>query len=750
MTCAICAGQDARETSPAARPVEALLRDLAPLGIDVIFSSDLVPPGLVEPAPRAGVAPLQRAMDALAAHGLTLREIAPQKYVVVRAEPAVITPAAEAPLEEISVYASRYSIQGPGVATPLELSAGEIDTVPGSHDDALRALKTLPGLASNASPRPYIRGSLADDVLVRYDGITLVDPFHLKNFQSLISAIDPAAVERIEVFSGGFPVRYGTRSGGVIDITPPERHSGYENRASGSLISAGLSTIGTSERLPVAWLFAIRRSTLDLLEPVEEDFGSPQFSDSLGRLQWHTQNGAWTLGWLLLDDRIALGTEGDTETANATYRDEYFWLARDHEFSPQLRTRATLVATDSTRHRVGLLNDPGIASGRLDAAIEFDRLEASNVWIYEPQASTTWTFGLEAASSSADYAYSRAALYDPEIAAGFDRPVSNDLEYAIEPHVNTYALHAAMRRQWAPFEMELGLRFDGQQYNFGGDHSQISPRLNLRYDINKHLRAYASAGRFTQAQHVDEWRVEEAQSVADSAQVSLHTVLGLTYEPNSATRWSFEAYTKRWTTVVPYFDNLLDPLALTPDLAPDRVRIVPGESEATGLEVNVRRQFSEKLSGWGSFSWSRVDDDIDDSDFRRSWDQPLAATVGIAWQNSRTSLSALTGWHRGWPSTPFELTQPLNGDPGEIILGARNSHRWGDYYTLDLRGSYNWPLSHGDFSVVLEVTNATNRHNACCAALQASADGPFFESKIDHWLPSIANLGFSYRWRNRD
>ena len=79
-------------------------------------------------------------------------------------------------------------------------------------------------------------------MLVRYDGITLVDPFHLKNYQSLISAIDPAGIERIEVFSGGFPVRYGTRSGGVIDITPPERGAGYENRAALSLISAGVSS----------------------------------------------------------------------------------------------------------------------------------------------------------------------------------------------------------------------------------------------------------------------------------------------------------------------------------------------------------------------------------------------------------------------------------------------------------------------------------------------------------------------------
>ena len=479
------------------------------------------------------------------------------------------------------------------------MSAGEIEIVPGSHDDALRALKTLPGLASNASGRPYIRGSLADDVLVRYDGITLIDPFHLKNFQSLISAIDPAGVERIEVFSGGFPVHYGTRSGGVIDVTAPERHSGYENRASGSLISAGVSSVGKFEKWPVEWLIAIRRSTIDLLEPVESDFGKPQFSDSLGRAGIR-KNGAWTLGWLLLDDRIELGNIGDEETANATYRDEYLWLARDHGINAQLSTRATLVASSSDRHRIGMLDQPGVAAGTLDAALEFDRLEASNISIYEPQPSTTYTFGVEAATSSADYAYSRAATYDPQIAAGFDRPTSNDLEYLVEPRVFTYALHGAMRRQWSPFEAEFGLRLDGQHYNYGGDHAQISPRLNLRYDINERLRAYASAGRFTQAQHVEEWRVEEAQTVADSAQVSLHTILGLSYEATPATRWGFEAYTKRWTTVAPYFDNLLDPLSLTPDLAPDRVRIVPKNSEASGLEVSVRTQFSEQLSGLGN------------------------------------------------------------------------------------------------------------------------------------------------------
>ena len=732
-------------TLRAAQPttIDSLLRALAPLGIDVIYSSDLVPADLEAPPPRAGRSPLERAMDALAANGLKLEPVAPQKYVVVRA-PAAAPPAGpdtEAPLQEISVYASRYSIEGREVAAPRELSSSDIEVVPGSHDDSLRALKSLPGLASNVSGRPYIRGSLEDDVLVRYDGITLLDPFHLKNYQSLISAIDPAAVERIEVFSGGFPVRYGTRSGGVIDITPPSRDTGYENRVGASFISAGASSVGSSERWPLEWVVAIRRSTLDLLEPVEEGFGQPQFSDSLGRLKYRTDHGAWTVGWLLLDDRIELGKAGDAETAQARYRDEYVWLARDHEFGPRLRTRATAVLTGSERHRDGELDQPGVATGSLEDTTEFQRMELSNVWTWDRREHVTDTFGGEFAVSDAEYTYARTANYSPAVAAAFGRPADNDLTYAGNPRVFTYALHAAERRRWQSFEAELGLRLDGEHYNLGGDHTQISPRLNLRYDFSDKLRVYTSVGRFSQAQHVEEWRIEEAQQTADAAQVSQHSILGVTWEPDAATRWGVEAYTKRWTTISPYFDSQLDPLSLTPDLQPDRIRIAPDESEATGLELSGHHEFSERLSAWGTMSWARVADDSIEGDVVRSWDQSLALTLGASWQASRWNASVFGGWHRGWPRTPITLS-PLS-------LGERNSARWGDFYTLDLRGSYVWPQKYGDFSLVLEVTNATDRSNECCAVLQTAPDGSF-RTETDHWLPTILNLGFSYRWRSRD
>jgi outer membrane receptor protein involved in Fe transport len=729
----------------ATRSVESLLQELKSVGIEVIYNSTIVPPELQASVDDLPSDPLLAASAALAAHGLELRQIAPRHYVVVRVAPAAVAPPRETILAEVSVYASRFAIDGRSLAEPIVLAGPEINLVPGTHDDALRALKALPGLASNVSARPYIRGSLSQDILVRYDGITLLDPYHLKNFQSLVSAIDPAAIDAIEVFSSGFPVQYGTRSGGVISMTAPSLPSGYENRIGASAISAGASTLGRADRLPLEWFGAFRRSTLDLLEPVEDSLGQPQFSDSLGRLRWETAKGAWTAGWLLLDDELDLGAADDDEVAHARYRDEYLWLARDHRFSGALTTRLSAVLTAAERERDGTVNAPDVAVGLLHETHEFDRFELSNAWSYEASGHSSYSFGAELAMTHADYQYVREVTFSPEVATAFDRAASDALQTSIRPEAITYAVYAANRRAWAHLEAEFGIRVDAQDFADLGQHTQVSPRLNLRYDLTGRTSLFASAGRFTQAQHIEEWRVEEGQARADPAQSSTHSVLGLTHETARAARWSIEAYSKRWTRISPYFDNTLDPLSLLPDLAPDRVRLAPTASEATGLEVNGRMPLFEGASTWGSLSWSRVADDFQGHDVLRSWDQSLALSAGFAWEGSRLSLSALGGWHRGWPRTPYVLTQP--SEMSSIALGARNADRWANYFTLDLRGAWTWRFARGDLQTTLELTNATNRENPCCTSLEESATGQSLTAETEDWLPIIVNLGFTYRWR---
>src|SRR5262249_32191072 len=136
-----------------------------------------------------------------------------------------------------------------------------LEQVPGAQRDVMGAIHAVPGLASNLSSRPYVRGAFLEDVSVRFDGIPMIDPFHFKNFQNLISAFDPSTVERLDVSPVGFPAKYGTRSAAVFDITPRTLDSGYEHRLGANLLSYDLSTVGQMDHWPLQWLATARHSS---------------------------------------------------------------------------------------------------------------------------------------------------------------------------------------------------------------------------------------------------------------------------------------------------------------------------------------------------------------------------------------------------------------------------------------------------------------------------------------------------------
>ena len=748
----------AGQTEPAS--VAEVLEALRASGVEVLYSSDLVTPDLKVTAPLLSGDPLGRAREVLAAHGLTLKSTASGRYLVTRAPPppaGAATPgppsASErlAPVEQVSVYASRYAVARPLTGEPHFLSSVQIEQVPGSQNDALRATRALPGVASNISSRPYIRGSLLDDVLVQFDGVPLADPFHLKNFQSLISVFDASAVDRIEVYSGGFPVRYGTRSGGVIDVTPRRLRSGYEHSIGVSLLTFDLSSVGRSDRWPIEWLATARHSVRDIaLKPVNGEIGEPMFLDSLGRLRLHSSDrSSWTLGWLLLDDQIQLATDPAAELATARYRDRYEWLAYDRDFGQRLHSRTVFAATQAERARSGDLILPGVAMGHLAEARSFDSLEVRSEWTYQPAPQLTWSYGLEAAKASADLTYDRSGRFSDLIAAGFARPVDNTLVASATPEVSTYALFGSVRRRWSSIEAELGLRLDGQDYREFAARQQWSPRFNVRYDVAPRWRWYGSWGRFTQAQRVDTWRLEDAQTGPDAPEFAVHTILGVAYEPSEAARWRLEVYRKHWAEVSPYFENTLDALSLLPDLEPDRVRIAPNDSEATGIEFSAHRALSSSLETWASYTWSRVADEFASEDVLRSWDQPHALTVGLAWSGVRTSASVLVGWHRGWPRTPFDAAPATPAAPARLTVGPRNSGRWGDYFTVDLRATWTLPLARSDLSTWIEATNSTNRQNDCCVRFGAlNAASGLLATEPNAWLPRILNAGITWRFHS--
>ena len=744
------------------QPVTDVLTALRRSGVDVIYSTDLVTPAMSVVAPLRSEGPLDRAREALAPYGLVLRSVGSDRYVVTRAPavPNAVAPpipppamhAAAPAIEEISVYASQYTLGASEAGEPKSFSSADIDRIPGDHDNALRATRMLPGVASNGFSRAYIRGSPLEDVLVEFDGVALSDPFHLKNFQSLLSAFDTAAIDRMDVYSAGFPVQYGTRSGAVIDITPRTMASGYECTVGASKLAYEASSVGRAARWPVEWLVTVRNSAPSAAEKPGNGrtLGAPQFTESVGRLRWHlSSDTAWSLGWLLLDDRTSLATVPIAENSVARYRDEYVWTTFDANILAGLHSRTMLALADAGRTRDGLLRIGGMASGHVGDIRSFSSAVLRNEWTYDASPDLSFEYGMEGSDTNARFHYGRVQHFSQVIATAFGQPPDSALHVRSNPEETAYAAWTAARRRWSSFEAEIGTRFDAQKYDGFAGRQEWSPRLNLRYDIATRWHLYGSWGHFSQAQRPEEWRVEEAQAAPDVPELAIHTTLGLAYESSSKTRFGLEVYRKRWTNVSPYYGDILGTLTLVPDLMPDRVRIAPIDSRSEGVELSARHTFSPTLEGWANYAWSHVVDDVQGATVQRSWDQPHALTSGVNWTHGRLALESVVGWHRGWPRTPFAVRAPGPGIPGGIFIGGRNSSRWGNYFTLDLRSSWTIAFGRSDFSIWAEATNSTNRSNPCCdRLLPTQTDVDPAVAQPDSFRRAF-DIGFIWRFREQ-
>ena len=744
---------------PTATPVIDLLRALTATGVEVMYSSELVPPQLDAPASSAALDPMSRVVQALNFHHLELRNVGPGRYIVARASPP---PAAPAPapsavlpsnasvLKEVAVFASRYAFRGELVGEPIDFDENKIDAVPGGTSDAVRALRTAPGLATNLSARPYVRGALLDDVLVEYDGIPLTDPFHFKNFQRLLSVFDPATVDRVEVYTGGFPVKYGTRSAGVLDLTPRSVASGYEFGVGASLLSYNLESVGHADGWPIDWLITARRSTdNNVLQPVEGELGEPAFSDTVGRVRWQVAtNSALTVGWLYQADELHLNSHTQDEHATGRSRDVDGWLGWNWSPTAALHSQSSLSIENSHRDRNGDLNQPGLAVGRLDEERHSSNTALRTAWTYAPSAALSYNTGVEFVREHSELQFSRNELLGDVAATAFGRSADATITSEQAPHYLALGLFSSVHRHWQALEAEAGLRLDAQDYRGHGTRTQLSPRINARYDVTDLWHVYGSWGQFTQAQCVNEYRSEENQTAPDPANRATHEILGIAHEGAANLQWRIEAYRNHWSSISPYFDNALGAVSLLPELEPDRLRITPTDAEAQGVELSARRAFGSHLNAWGVYALSSVTDDIQGRDLARSWDQRHALNLGVAWTQARTTASALVEWHSGWPATPLTVVPATVSAPSSLIVGARNSANWGGYFSANLRLSHTVPLRFGELSLWLDATNVTNRMNYCCIDLNStSRQNMVLLTSNETWLPRVVNVGFVWRIR---
>lgn len=198
-----------------------------------------------EPATRGGAAIAARIRVEVVFRAPVVVETPPEPEPAPAPAPAAPPERARRPAPADAVTEVTVSGDRREASRTATLSRQEVRQIPGAFGDPFRAIETLPGVTPIVSGLPffYVRGAPPGNAGYFLDGVRVPLLFHVGAGPSVIH---PGLVDRVDLYPGGYPARYGRFAGGIVagETTKPskELHGEYSARAidAGALVEGPL------------------------------------------------------------------------------------------------------------------------------------------------------------------------------------------------------------------------------------------------------------------------------------------------------------------------------------------------------------------------------------------------------------------------------------------------------------------------------------------------------------------------------
>jgi len=652
-------------------------------------------------------------------------------------------------IEEVVVVSSRYSLQRSSGESMQTLDIADITTIPELGDDALRATNYLPGMATvGVSAKPYIRGGLQDELLIRFNNVELLDPFHMKDFQSIFASFNPSLIDAVDVYTGGFPARFGGRMSGVMDIQPALGADDFQAELLLSFLTASASAAGSSQQGRGSWAASARRGNLDwVLDRVDRSSGDPEYSDYYASYRFElTDATELDFGLFAYDDNVLLKDldDGDGESAESDYRNAYLWTQLHHDWSER-NYSSSLISFGSIDHdRDGFINDEDPEEGTSDLndhrrfrVFTFSHqqhLQLSDALMLELGGRLAYQEGRYNTQAN----LLRGALGDT---AGL--PPAEVRSVQTTPQGPSGGIYSSARIRPNDFlTLEFGGRWDFQDYGSNFD-QQFSPRFSALVRLREHTRLRLSAGRFYQPEMIHELQAADGISQFQAPQYADHYIVGLDhFVPRFNATLRLEAFCKEVDDPKIRYENLFNPWVLMPEIASDRIALAPEKARARGFELSISGNPDASLRSWFTYSYANAEDRIDGEWQARGWDQEHSVSAGFAWTPGNWTFSAAMLWHSGWRTTSL----PDSIESGELPELQRNSTRLPGYFSLDASVARTWHRENQSITLFAEVINLTDHRNigAYEYDFEATTDGYAISREPFTLLPMVPSIGI--RW----
>jgi hypothetical protein len=580
----------------------------------------------------------------------------------------------------------------PGAA---QLDRTELQRVPGTGGDVVRALTVMPGVVNLQVPLGYsgvvIRGSSPQDSKVLVDGFEIPVLFHNIGFRAVFPA---EAIATLDYIPGGFDVSHGRASSGIVALTTRPGSTERSTQAEVSLIDGGLLAQGPAGD-GTRYMFGLRRSTIDLvlpsLIPASVDLSLttvPSYYDGQFRID-HRLDSRWglVLSGIGTIDTFELYATKDTDAGTKRFfnRTQFLRLTGaahyfDGDWSLDLALSGLL---PEFIFEAGLYQKIDVTQPTLTP-----RAEAVRAWKHAAGlADVEWRTGVEAQVGRAtlDIALPHERR-EGEPMPAYD-PKDTTVKFSGHVWVPDFAQWTSLAASFDPrVRVTAGLRVD--EYGHDSDVA-IEPRGEVQVKLTSMLTARFSSGAYTRPA---EFQSENLYANLGAEHSTQH-IAGLLYEPREGTRVQTQAYYTDRTQLI--------------TTQPDGTLGNTGRGTTVGAEVLATYRGGPWFT-WLSYSYShstRVDHPGDPSRLF-SYDQPHSLNAAGSWKGGHWQLGGRFQLYSGLPYTPA-TGSVFDSDRNLYIpiYAAPNSARAPIHHQLDLRVDYSWKWGPSLLTAFLDVQN---------------------------------------------
>lgn len=648
-----------------------------------------------------------------------------ESFAVSTAAPAVVDIRLRAitgkELSEITVTASPYRVGVEAPVSMMRIGMQETDLTPGANRDISKVLQSMPGVlaVSNSNRNDLlVRGGGANENKYYIDGIEIpvLNHFAVQGGSGgNASLVNTELLRSTDFYISAFPVYHASGLSSVMEMTMLE---GNREHFHGKVI-VGFTDAGVHVNTPVSrngnttLTASWRTSYLNMLFSMLKLPFLPTYNDYQFKLTTD----------LSPDDKLYFIGLGSIDNNKLNTGEEN--LEPDREY-----ILGYLPNNDQTSFVFGAGYIHQFDGGRLRATASVDYLK-NRLYKYENNNESA---GLLFDINDREMNY-RAGLDVEWFDVGGFRlraGASGGVGTSLNNSFGRYAIYASASRIMfgGRLSANVSLRFDGMSYSslVGNPFKQVSPRLNLAWNISDKVSLTGSVARYYQEPSMT---MLDYDGISEDGTLQLerlkyaavnHYVLGVNYNPSAMQVLKAEGFYKKYSQLPV---SLLDGMPVsTSDFSDYIVGDVPassvGEGRAYGFELSWRHRDLWNTVVNASYTFVRSQLACTDNELNRipgrwwssAWDVRNIVTISAIHNLGRHwTIGAKWQFSGGLPFTPYDeekssLIEAWDERHRPYADNSKyNSGRNPAYHQLDIRVDKIWYFSSWRIGFYVDIQN---------------------------------------------